>query len=63
MRDILFCNLTIIHNKKQHLIEKVVYVESDELWYRKRYLDKLKIKEPVKVIKVDVIKIIGTTQE
>lgn len=53
-KEILYCNLTVLHNGKQVLLKEVVYKETDG-FYRK----KSKFKDPVRVIKVDVVKSLG----
>lgn len=54
MKDILFCNLTVLHKKKEVVLKEVVYKETDGYYRKKRYFDM-----PVKVINVDVIKVLG----
>ena len=57
--EIVFCDLTIIHKGTKHKLEKVVYKNDGNLFYKKTLLDKLKIKEPVKVEDVKVISRLG----
>ena len=54
MKDILFCNLTVLHKNKEIVLKEVVYKETDGFYYKKRYFN-----EPVKVLNVDVIKVLG----
>jgi len=57
--EIVFCDLTIIHKGNKHKLEKVVYKNDGNLFYKRSYLEKLKIKEPVKVEDVKVISRLG----
>ena len=57
--EIVFCDLTIIHKGNKYLLEKVVYKNDGNLFYKRSYLEKLKIKEPVKVEDVKVISRLG----
>ncbi len=57
--EIVFCDLTIIHKGMERELKKVVYKNDGELFYNKRELEKLKIKEAVKVKKVFVINRLG----
>lgn len=54
-KEIFYCNLTILHNKKQIVLKEVVYKENDG-FYRKKTLFG---DDPVKVLKVDIIKSLG----
>lgn len=60
--EIVFCNLTLQHGKKEIVLNKVVYKETDG-YYRPMLknddLVKHKVKEPLKVLKVDVIVSLG----
>ena len=53
-REIFYCNLTVLHNKKEIVLKEVVYKETDG-YYRKKSL----FADPVKVLKVDIIKSLG----
>lgn len=57
--EIVFCDLTIIHKGTKHKLEKVVYKNDGNLFYKRSYLDKLKIKEPVKVEDINIISRLG----
>jgi len=57
--EIVYCNLTIEHKGNKHILKEVVYKNNGELFYKRNYLEKLKIKEAVKVIDVDVISRLG----
>ena len=57
--EIVFCDLTIIHKGTKHELKKVVYKNDGDLFYKRSYLEKLKIKEPVKVEDVKVISRLG----
>jgi|TARA_R110000796_G_scaffold243236_1_gene365712 hypothetical protein len=57
--EIVFCDLTIIHKGTKHKLEKVVYKNDGNLFYKRSYLEKLKIKEPVKVEDIKVISRLG----
>ena len=56
--EIVFCDLTIIHKGTKHELKKVVYKNDGNLFYNSG-LEKLKIKEPVKVEDVKVISRLG----
>lgn len=57
--EIVFCDLTIIHKGNKYKLEEVVYKNNGGLFYKPLYLEKLKIKEPVKVEDVRVISRLG----
>lgn len=57
--EIVFCDLTIIHKGTKHELKKVVYKNDGKLFYKRNYLQKLKIKEPVKVEDIKVISRLG----
>jgi len=57
--EIVFCNLTIKYNNKNHTLKDVVYKNNGNLFFNKRILLNLKIKEPVEVISIDIIKRMG----
>ena len=57
--EIVFCDLTIIHKGTKHKLEKVVYKNDGNLFYKRNYLEKLKIKEPVKIEDIKVISRLG----
>jgi len=57
--EIVFCDLIIIHKGKKHKLEKVVYKNDGNLFYKKTLLDKLKITEPVKVEDIKIISRLG----
>jgi len=52
-REILFCNIIVLEGKKEIKIEKVVLLE-DEMIYKNK-----KFKEPLKIIKKEIIKSLG----
>jgi hypothetical protein len=58
-KEIFYCNLTVLFKGKPVELKEVVYKETDG-YYRKKTLFK---EEPVKVIKVDVIKSLGFSVE
>jgi len=53
-REIFYCNLTVEFKGKPFLLKEVVYKETDG-FYRKKSL----FTDPVKVLKVDIIKSLG----
>lgn len=53
-REIFYCNLTVDYKGKPTLVKEVVYKETDG-YYRKKSM----FTEPVKVLKVDIIKSLG----
>ena len=57
--EIVYCNLTIKHKGKTHILNEVVYKNSGGLYYRPTELKKLKIKDPVNVVSVSVIERLG----
>ena len=57
--EIVFCDLTIIHKGVKQKLEKVVYKNDGNLFYKRNYLEKLKIKEPVKVESIEIINRLG----
>lgn len=57
--EIVFCDLTIIHKGIKHKLEEVVYKNDGNLFYKRSHLEKLKIKEPVKVEDIKVISRLG----
>ena len=57
--EIVFCDLTIIHKGVKYIIEKVVYKNDGNLFYKRSCLNKLKIKEPVKIEDVKIISRLG----
>tara|TARA_R110000744_G_scaffold330811_1_gene436272 strand:+ start:31 stop:306 length:276 start_codon:yes stop_codon:yes gene_type:complete len=57
--EIVYCDLTIIHKGVKHKLKKVVYKNNGKLFYKKSHLEKLNIKDSVKVIDVNVISRLG----
>jgi len=57
--EIVYCNLTIEYKGNKHILKEVVYKNDGKLFYKRNHLEKLKIKEAVKVIDVDVISRLG----
>ncbi len=57
--EIVFCDLIINYKGSKYNLEKVVYKNDGNLFYNRKYLEKLKIKEPVKVKDVKVISRLG----
>lgn len=55
LKEIFYCNLTLQNGKKTIYLKNVVYKEEDGYFKNIR----LGIKEPLKVIKVDVITSLG----
>jgi len=54
-REIFYCNLTLQNGKDKIILKEVIYKESNGYFKNVR----LGIKEPLKVLKVDVIKSLG----
>ena len=54
LREIFYCNLTVVFKGKPTLVKEVVYKETDG-YYRKKSL----FTDPVKVLNVEVIKSLG----
>jgi len=54
-KEIFYCNLTLQKGKDKIYLKEVVYKETDGYFKRSR----LGIKEPLKVVKVDIIKSLG----
>jgi len=57
--EIVFCDLIIIHKGIKHKLKKVVYKNDGNLFYKRKHLEELKIKEPVKVEDVKIISRLG----
>ena len=57
--EIVFCDLIIIHKGTKHKLKKVVYKNDGNLFYNRKHLEDLKIKEPVKVEDVKIISRLG----
>ncbi len=53
-KEILYCNLTVSYGNKNIILKEIVYKETDGFYHNKKMFN-----DPVKVIKVDVIKILG----
>lgn len=54
-KEIFYCNLTLQNGKEKIILRKVIYKESNGYFKNIR----LGIKEPLKVLNVDVIKSLG----
>jgi hypothetical protein len=54
-KEIFYCNLTLFNGKDKIILKEVVYKESNGYYKNVR----LGIKEPLKVLNVDVIKSLG----
>jgi len=57
--EIVFCDLTIMHNGKLHKLKNVIYKNNGEPLLNQRFLKYLKIKEPVKIEEIRVISRLG----
>lgn len=57
--EIVYCDLTIEHKGNKHILKKVVYKNNGKLFYKKSHLEKINIKDSVKVIDVNVITRLG----
>lgn len=57
--EIVYCDLTIIHKEIKHKLKKVVYKNDGNLFYKRIYLEKLNIKEPVEVVDIKIISRLG----
>ena len=57
--EIVYCDLTIEHKGNKHILKKVVYKNNNKLFYKKSHLEKLKIKDAVKVIDINIISRLG----
>ena len=57
--EILYCNLHFTYKKRKYKLKKVVYCERDELYFNKRMIKEFKIKEPVKIDKVEILQRLG----
>ena len=55
IKEIFYCNLIVLHNKKEVGVEEVIYKDVDGYYSNK----KLFKDERVKVLKIDVIKSLG----
>lgn len=52
-REILFCNIIALYGKKEIKIKEVVLLEDEFIYKNKKY------KEPLKIIKREIIKSLG----
>jgi hypothetical protein len=57
--EIVYCNMTIYHKKKYYKLKKVVYKNENNLFYKKKHLDPLNIKEPVIIHDIEIISRLG----
>jgi hypothetical protein len=57
--EIVFCDLIINYKGTKHKLKKVVYKNDGNLFYNRKHLQELKIKEPVKVEDVKIISRLG----
>ncbi len=57
--EIVYCNLTVLHKGKKREIKEVVYKPKDGNYNNRRVLNKLGIKEAVKILRIDIIKRMG----
>lgn len=57
--EIVYCNLVVIHNKKKHKLDKIVYKNDNKLFYHKERLNEIKINEPVFIHEIDVLSRLG----
>ena len=57
--EIVYCNLKFTHNRKKYYLKEVIYKYTDGFYDRVRILNKLNIKEKVKVDEVEIIKHMG----
>ena len=57
--EIVFCDLIINYKGTKHKLKKVVYKNDGNLFYNRKHLEDLKIKEPVKVEDVKIISRLG----
>lgn len=58
-REIVYCNLHVMHDKEFHMLENIVYKHIDGFFYKKKHLKPLRIHKKVKVIEVDIIARLG----
>lgn len=60
LKEIVFCNLTVIYKNKTYELEKVVYKnKGNNTFCNMRILKDLNIKECVKIEKIDIISRLG----
>lgn len=57
--EIVYCNLTIIHKGKKHILDKVVYKNDGNLFYQRKHLLEFKIDKPVKIVDIEIISRLG----
>ncbi len=57
--EIVFCDLTILHKGVKYELNKIVYKNDGKLFYKRKYLEEFKIKEPVKIENIKVISRLG----
>lgn len=59
-KEIVYCNITIIYNKKEIQIKRVVWKNiGDIMFNQKRHLNPLKIKQPCEIINLQILKLLG----
>jgi len=57
--EIVFCNLKFKYKKKVYELKEVVYKQTDGLFYNKRLMQPLKIKEKVEVYDIEILARLG----
>lgn len=58
--EIVFCDLKVLHKGVSHTLKNVVYKnDGKDTFFHKNHLEKIKIKEPVKIIDVNIISRLG----
>jgi hypothetical protein len=57
--EIVYCDLIVIHKKKEYKLEKVVYKYKDGFYHNKTVLSKYKINESPLVKEIKIIKRLG----
>lgn len=61
--EIIYCNLIVRHKNKPVRIEKCVYKEHDGKYHARHNLKKIGASDPVDVIEVERIKLLGYANE
>lgn len=57
--EIVYCNMTIYYKNKYYKLKKVVYKNDGQLFYERKHLESLNIKEPVVISDIEIISRLG----
>lgn len=57
--EIVYCNMTIYYKNKYYKLKKIVYKNENKLFYKRKHLEPLNIKEPVVIYDIEIISRLG----